>query len=427
MEIIIPILLLFILMALGMPVAISMGVAGGIGLYLADGIHSLLGIFETAPYSSVASYALVVAPMFILMAELLSASKIVNDLFKAAHKWLGHLPGGLAIATIFASGMLGALSGSSTASAATISSSAAPQMKKYGYNPKLSMGVVSIGGTLSILIPPSTILIIYGIITESPIDQLFIAGIIPAFITAMGFCFVIILWAFIKPHDAPRVSPAPYRERFESIRLLWPMLLLLTLVLLGIYFGFVTLTEAAGLAAVGAFIIPLIMKRFTFYSINNALNNTLKTTTMIFTIIIAGHIYGYYLTLTQITQRLIDFVAVLDVSRWTILFIIVAVYLILGFFMDQIAILLLTLPLTFPVAMSLGFNPIWFGIIVAKTAEIGLVTPPLGLNVFVAAGAAKENIITAFKGVVPFVIIDVIILLILIFFPFISIFLINNM
>ena len=427
MEILIPLLLLFLLMAIGMPVAISMGIAGGIGLFMTGGLYSLLGIFETTPYSSVASYAWVVAPMFILMAEFLSASRIINDLFKAAHKWFGHLPGGLGIASIFASGMLGALSGSSTASAATISASAAPQMKKYGYNPKLAMGVVSVGGTLSILIPPSTILIIYGIITESPIDQLFIAGVVPGVITALGFILVIVFWAKIKPQDAPRVEPAPFIDRIKSLRLLWPILLLLISVLLGIYFGIVTLTEAAGLAAVGSFLIPLVMKRFTFSSINKALNNTLKTTTRIFTIIIAGHIYGYYLTITQVTQKLINFIGSLDVSKWTVMLVIVLLYLVLGFFMDQIAILLLTLPLTFPVAMSLGFNPIWFGIVVAKTAEIGLVTPPLGLNIFVAAGAAKENIATAFKGVVPFVIVDVIILVLLIFFPIISVFLIGNM
>ncbi|UOQ91837.1 TRAP transporter large permease [Halobacillus shinanisalinarum] len=427
MDVIIPVLLLFLFLAFGVPVAIAMGVAGAVGLYMAGGVDSLLGIFQTAPYSSVASYGWVVAPMFILMAEFLSASKIINDLFKSAHKWLGHIPGGLAVATIFASGLMGALSGSSTASAATISSSAVPQMKKFGYNPKLAMGVVSIGGTLSILIPPSTILIIYGIITESSIDKLFIAGILPGIITALGFCVVILLWAFIKSEDAPRISPVPFIERIRSLRLLWPILLLLSLVLIGIYMGIVTITEAAGLAAVGSFIIPLVMGKFTFSSFNQALNNSLKTTTMIFTIIIAGHIYGYYLTITQITQKLVNFVAVLDVSKWTIMLFIVLLYLILGFFMDQIAILLLTLPLTFPVAMSLGFNPIWFGIVVAKTAEIGLVTPPLGLNIFVSSGAAKEDIGIAFKGIIPFVLVDVVILLLLIFLPAISMYLPNQM
>lgn len=427
MEIVIPFLLLFTFLALGMPVAIGLGLAGAIGLFMTGGLYSLLGIFETTPYSSVASYAWIVAPMFILMAEFLSASRIINDLFRAAHKWLGHLPGGLAIATIFASGLLGALSGSSTASAATIASSAAPQMKTYGYSNKLAMGVVSMGGTLSILIPPSTILIIYGIITESPIDKLFIAGIVPGILTGLGFCIVIIMWAFVKPLDAPRMSPAPYSDRFKSLKLLWPILLLLGFVLISIYMGIVTLTEAAGLAALGSFIIPLIMKRFTVKSINQALSNSLKTTTMIFTIIISGHIFGYYLAITQVTQKLINFISVLDVSKWTIILVIVAIYLILGFFMDQIAILLLTLPLTFPVAMSLGFDPIWFGIVVAKTAEIGLVTPPLGLNIFVASGAAKEDIKVAFKGVMPFVVIDLIILIALIAFPLISTFLSDQM
>lgn len=427
MEVLIPFLLLFIMMFAGVPVAISLGTAGAIGLLFAGDIHTLFGVFKTTPYSSIASYTWIVAPMFILMAEFLSASRIIDDLFKAAHKWLGHFPGGLAIASVFASGMMGALSGSSTASAAAISSAATPQMKEYGYNPKMAMGVVSIGGTLSILIPPSTILIVYGIITESPIDQLFIAGIVPAVITGLGFIIVIIAWAYRRPDHAPRMPKVSFKERFSSLKLLWPILILLSAVFIALYLGVVTITEAAGLAALGSFLIPLIMKRFTFSSINFALNKTLRTTTMIFTIIIAGHIYGYYLTFTQITQSLIDFVGDLDVSRWTILIVIVIIYLILGFFMDQIAILLLTLPLTFPVAMALGFDPIWFGIIVAKTAEIGLVTPPLGLNVFVASAAAKEKVATGFRGVVPFLTIDVVILVVLIAFPAISTFLSSNM
>lgn len=426
-EIIIPFLLLFLFFVLGMPVALCLGLSGAVGLYMAGGLDSLLGVFETTPFSSVASYGLVVAPMFILMAEFLSASNLIKDFFKAANKWLGSLPGGLGIATVFVGAILGALSGSSTASAATLSSAAVPEMKKYGYDSKLVMGTVSISGTLSILIPPSTILIIYGIITESPIDKLFVAGIIPGILTAIGFALVVVVWALRKPEDAPRISAVPMREKLESLNLLWPIIILMALVFTGIYTGFVTITEAAGLAAFGAFIIPLIMKRFTIQSINNALNRSLKTTTMIFTIIISGHIYGYYLAITQVTQKLVGFVGGLDVSKWVIMMVIVCVYLILGFFMDQIAILLLTLPLTFPVAMSLGFNPIWFGIIVAKTAEIGLCTPPLGLNVFVACGTVKEKISTGFKGVTPFVIVDLVILLVLIFIPMISLFLTGNM
>jgi C4-dicarboxylate transporter, DctM subunit len=427
MEILIPISLLFIFLIIGMPVALAMGVSGGVGIYMVGGIDSLSGIFQATPYTSVAHYTLLVAPMFILMGELLTASKLTKDLFDVAQKWLGHLKGGLAIATVFASGLMGALIGSSTASAAALGSSAAPQMKKHGYNSKLTMGVVGISGTLAMLIPPSTMFIIYGIMTETPIDKLFIAGILPGILTALAFCLVVILWVYKKPEDAPRVESVPFSEKVKSMKTLWPVILLITFVIIAIYSGMVTITEASGFAAFGAFVIPLLMKRFTKKSLNHALNRALKTSTMIFTVIIGAMIFGYYLTITRVPHLILEMIGELSLSKWVVLTIFLIIYLILGFFMDQIAIFTLTLPITFPIIISLGFDPIWFGVLIIKTAEIGLCTPPMGLNAFVSSGAAGEKVETTFRGLVPFIIIDVVVLAILISIPGISLLLPNLM
>ncbi|EKN66964.1 TRAP dicarboxylate transporter subunit DctM [Neobacillus bataviensis LMG 21833] len=421
MVVAVPLVLLLLFLALGMPIAFALGVSGSIGLFFIGGWDLVLGIIQTTPYDSTANFLFTTIPMFILMAELMTASGITKDIFKAAHKWLGNLPGGLGIATVFAGAGLGAVSGSSTASAATLSASAYPEMQKYGYSTPFSMGVASISGTLAIMIPPSIVLILYGIMTETGIGSLLIAGIIPGIITALGYVVTIWIWAKIDPKVAPRVTDKPtIREKFQSLAGIWPMLVIMLVVIGGIYAGVVTATEAGALGAFATFIVALAMKRLTFEKINEALKRTLKSTAMIMTIVIGAMILGYFLTATQVTQKMITFVQDAGYSRWLILVLVIILYLILGVFMDQMAILILTLPLTFPLVTSLGFNPIWFGIIVTKTAEIGLVTPPVGMNVFVAAGAAGVRTAEAFKGVTWFVIADLILLLILILFPFLS-------
>jgi C4-dicarboxylate transporter, DctM subunit len=420
MSVVLPFILLFLLLLLGMPVFFALGIAGSVGVLLNNGLNAFMGFLQTTPYGSVSSFMLSTIPMFILMAHFMLASGIIKDLFTSANKWFGHYPGGLGIATVFAGAGMGAVSGSSTASASAMATAAVPEMKKFGYSLPFSMGVVSISGTLAIMIPPSIALIIYGILTETGIDLLLIAGIIPGIVTALGYIVTILIWTKLKSDVAKKVEAVPIKERMLSLRHLWVILLLIITVLGSIYTGVVTPTEAGAMGAFGAFLIALGMKRMSLKVLSQALKDTLKSTTMIFAIVIGATIFGQFLTLTQVTQKLVAFLGGLDVSRWVILSIIILIYLLLGMFMDQTAILLLTVPMTFPIVSSLGFDPIWYGILIVKTAEIGLVTPPVGMNVFVASGSVGVNPSVAFKGVFWFVVTDLIILILLILLPVLS-------
>ncbi len=420
MEIYLPIILLFVLLALGVPVFLSMAASGAIGLILVADLDTLLGIFATNSYTQVAHYEFLSIPLFILMANFLTASNITSDLFWVAQKWIGRLPGGLAISTVIAGAGLGALSGTSTGSTATLAGAAVPEMNKHGYSKNLSLGVASISGTLAIMIPPSGTLIIFGLISGYSITDLFRAGIIPGILTALMYVLVVLIWVKRRPQDAPTITEkVPFKEKVASIKHLWSILLLILIVLVSIFSGWVTITEAAGIAALGSFLIPLFMGRMSFEKVKTALTSTIRTTTMIFAIIIGAMVFGYYLTLTQITRHLVDFIAGLDISAAYIVLIFVLLYAFLGLFMDQVAILYLTLPLAIPIVEALGVDVIWFAILIVAAAETGLVTPPLGLNCYVAAGATGESLEKTFKGVMPFVAAQFVMIFIIFFFPWI--------
>lgn len=417
MIILFTIILLLLFLAIGMPVAFSLGVAGVIGLWLVNDFSLVQGILQTTPYSSAASFVLTTVPMFILMAELASVSGMTRDIFIASYRWLGHIRGGLAIATVVACAGMAAISGSSTASAAAMAKTTIPEMRKYKYNDALSAGVVSVAGTLAIMIPPSIILILYGIMTEVPIGPLLIAGIIPGLMTAAGYIISIYIWVTQKPHLAPTIQPFAMKERMASLKNIWPMLILIFAILIAIYTGAVTPTEAGAVGSFVAFGLALLISKISFAKVKEALSRTATTTSMIFLIIIGAMIFGYFLTYTRVTQNLISFVGELDVNRWVIMAIVVTIYLILGCLMDQLAILFLTVPLTYPLAMSLGFDPIWFGIIITKTAEIGLVTPPLGMNVYVTSSSANVPINVVFSGTGRLLVVEFLSLIILLAFP----------
>lgn len=287
MTIAIPMFLLLVLLATGMPIAFSMGIAGAVGLLFIGGTDLFLGIIQTTPYDSVAVFLFTTIPMFILMAELMTASDMTKDIFNASNKWMGHLPGGLGIATVFAGAGLGAVSGSSTASAATLATSAVPEMKKYGYKSHFAMGVSSISGTLAIMIPPSIVLILYGILTDTGVGSLLIAGIIPGIITAIGYVITILYWVKRDPSVAPKIpQKVPLDERLQSLKPIWPVLILMSVVIGGIYAGIVTATEAGALGAFATFVIALLMRKLKMKGISKALNNTLRSTAMIMLIII---------------------------------------------------------------------------------------------------------------------------------------------
>lgn len=422
------ILLMLVFMFLGMPVGFSLGVAGLIGLLLVGGLDSVSSILSTVPFRTAAHYTLSTLPMFILMAHFIAASKIVDDIFNAAQRWLERLPGGLAIATIFAAAGMAAMSGSSTASAASLSSIAVPQMRKYGYSQRVAAGVVTVAGTLAIMIPPSIAFVIYGIVTETSIGKLLIAGIIPGIITAAMYCIGIFFWYKIQPG----VMPPPtriysWKERWVSLKPLWAFIILSTIVIGSMYVGLATPTEAAAFGAFGSLILPLALKRMSKPGFTHAVTAAVKVTTMIFTIIIGAMIFGYFLTLTQTTQNIIKLLAGLSVPPWLIFFLIVVLYLVLGCIMDQIAILLITLPLTFPLVTSLGYDPIWYGVIITKLTEIGLITPPVGMNAYVVSATTKIPLDEVFKGTGVLLCVECISLAILMAFPFLSTYLPSRM
>lgn len=409
---------MLVLLFLGMPVAFALGASGMVGLYLFGGVNVVLGILDTAPYRSAASYALSTIPMFILMAQFISQSNIVDDVFEAAQRWLERLPGGLAITTIFASAGMAAMSGSSTASAATLSTMAVPQMVKRGYSERLSAGVVAVCGTLAVMIPPSIPFVIYGVITQTSIGKLLIAGIVPGIMTAIMYSGGIFLWHRLAPSAMPpSTNRYSFKEKFGALSKIWPFLILGTIVIGSMYVGLATPTEAAAFGAFGALVIPLVMGRMGYKRFKTAILKTIDASAMIFAIIIGAMIFGYFLTMTGTTQDIISLIGNLDVNRWVVMLLIVVLYLFLGCIMDQVAIMLVTLPLTFPLVISLGFDPIWYGVIVTKTAEIGMATPPLGMNVYVVSAATRIPLTDVFRGAGPLVMVDLVTLVILLAFP----------
>ena len=410
-------LLLFGLLAIGMPVAFALAFAGAIGLYWVGGWDALVGVLSTTPLSTASSYELISVPLFILMAEFVIMSGVADNLFKAAATWVGRVPGGLAMATALAGAGFGAISGSSTASAATLSSTTLPAMLKQGYDPKLSGGVVAISGTLAMLIPPSIALILYGIIADVSISALLIGGVIPGLLVTLVIMATVLVLVLIDPKVAPQGRAYSMREKVVSLRVVGPMVFLFIAVTGVIYTGIATPTEASGLGAFGAFLIVLWERRFTRAGLAKALVHAAHASCMIIMIIVCAKIFGYFFTLTQSTQALVAWVSALDLSRWVVLALILLGYLILGCLMDQVAILILTVPIVLPVIKALGFDPVWFGVIVIVMAEVGLVTPPVGLNVFVVARYAKRPLAEIFGGVWPHVFSHLLLVVLLVAYP----------
>jgi len=417
------ILVMLALLAAGIPVAFAMGISGAVGLYLIGGLEMIEGFLRTSPVSAVASQELATVPMFLLMAELVVISRIADDLFDSAKVWVGRMPGGLAISTAVAGAGFGAISGSSTASAATLAGTSIPAMRRHGYELKFAGGVVAISGTLAILIPPSIGLVIYALVADVSVAKVLIAGVIPGILVALTIILTVLVLAALWPSSVPRGQHYTLREKIQTLRVVGPMIALILLVTGAIYLGIATPTEAASLGAFGSLIICIMRRRLSFKSLTDACFRAARTSCMIMLIIVTAHIFGFFFTLTGLTQALVSFVGDLETSRWVILTLILLMYLVLGCFMDQLAILFLTVPIVLPVVTSLGFDPIWFGVIFMLTAEVGLVTPPVGLNVFVVARYAQLPVMDVFVGVTPHVIAHLLIIAILVAFPQITLWL----
>lgn len=410
-------LVLFGMLVLGAPVALALAVSGSVGLYLFGGMPVLLGILSTTPLSKASSYELITIPMFILMAEFVVLSRVADDLFDAAAAWIGRLRGGLAMATAVAGAGFGAISGSSTAAAAALSATTIPAMLRQGYEPKLASGVVAISGTLAMLIPPSIALILFGIIADVSIGDLLIGGIVPGILVTLAIILTVAFLVWQDPARAPAGQSYTLREKLRRLRTVWPLLVLFMLVTGTIYTGIATPTEASGIGAFGAMLLALRAGTLGLDTARRAILRAAEASCMILLIIIGAHIFGYFFTLTRTTHDLVAFVAALDVAPWVILVVILAGYILLGCFMDQIAILILTVPVVLPVILQLGFDPVWFGVMVVITAEVGMVTPPLGMNAFVVARFTRRPLGEIFRGIVPHFWAHLLVIALLVVFP----------
>jgi len=419
---------LLIILFSRMPIAFGMGLIGFLGFAYLVGVGPALGLLKTVPYSTFASHSLSVIPLFILMGAFAFSAGLSKDLYEAAYKWFGNLRGGLAMATVGACACFAAISGSSMATAATMGTVSLPEMKKYNYDPALATGSVAAGGSMGILIPPSVILIIYCIITEQSIGKLFLAGFIPGVMEAVFYMIVIAVITRFKPEMGPRGPRTTFSEKLRALAKTWEVLTLFIVVIGGIYLGIFTPTEAAGIGAFGAFIFAVIKKRMTWAAFKESLSSSIKTSVMVFAIILGAMLLGYFLSVTRIPFDLAGYIGDLHINRYVILVLILLTFIVLGCVIDTMAIILLTVPIFFPLIVQLGFDPIWFGILVVRVTEIGLLTPPVGLNVFVIKGVAPDVPIgTIFRGIVPFLIADFFHVALLIAFPQITLFLPNMM
>ncbi|MDR7076133.1 tripartite ATP-independent transporter DctM subunit [Neobacillus niacini] len=418
-------ILLLLLLFIGMPIGFTLIAVGSLGIFMVGGIDSFTGILSTTAYRSVNSFTLTTIPLFILMANFISKSNIAKDLYDSILKWIGHVPGGVGVSTVFASAGFGTLSGSSIAATSIMAKICVPEMIKARYKDSFAAGLVaSSTGTLAVMIPPSVPLILYAIQTETSIGKLLMAGIIPGILLAFLLCLYIVFASIKLGSKTEKVS---WRERFISLKYIWPMILLVLLVISIMYFGIATATEASAFGAIGALVIGAIMKRLNLKDIIEALKDASQQTAMIFTIIIGGYIFAYFFTLTGLGQSLISAIAESGLSKWTVLFLVIIFYLILGLVMDLIGSMILTLPLIFPVMVNLGFDPIWFGVIVVLLLEIGLVTPPVGINLYITSQQTGVPDNKVWRGSIPFLGILLFTIVLMCIFPQIILYLPNQM
>lgn len=409
---------LFLLMLLRVPIGVAMGLVGIGGFALMNGWGPALKLLSHVPIRTVTDYNLSLIPLFILMGAFASASGMSRELFTASYAWLGHRRGGLAMATVAACGGFAAICGSSVATAATMGQVALPEMRRFGYSDRISTGVIAAGGTLGILIPPSVVLAIYGILTEQDIGKLFIAGVIPGVVALLLYMMTVQILAGLKPEHFPRGDRIQRADRWKALQGVWAVVALFMFVVGGIYGGVFTPTEAAGMGAAGAYLIAVIRRRINWSQTVECLTHSIRVSAGIFTILIGALLFGYFLTITQTPQRLTEMLTALPLGDYGTLILLLIFYLLLGCILDAMAMIILTVPIVYPIVLTLGFDPIWFGVIVVMTVELGLISPPVGMNVFVLKGTVDGvSLTTIYKGVLPFLIMDVVRLALFILFP----------
>ena len=415
---------IFVLALLRVPLAFSMGMVGVVGIGLIRGWLPALASTAQVVHETGFAYTLSVIPLFILMGNFVARAGLAHELFHAAYTFIGHRRGGLAHATIAACAGFGAICGSSIATAATMSKVAYPSMKKLGYSDALSTGVIAAGGTLGIMIPPSTIMVIYGIVTETHIGKLFAAGVIPGLLTAILMMCAVVLMTAHDPAHAPAGEKFTWAQRLQALRGIWGVLLLVFVVLGGIYGGVFTATEGAGMGASGAFLFAWARGALSWKSLYEILVESARTTAMLFTLLIAATVFANFVNFTTMPGDLKESITHLGLSPIMVIGAMMVIYVILGTVMEELTMVLLTLPLFFPIVVQLGFDPVWFGVLIVMVIQIGLISPPVGMNLFVLNTLLpKVGLGTIFRGVWPLVLVLVITLGILLAFPALSLWL----
>jgi C4-dicarboxylate transporter, DctM subunit len=403
------------------PIALSMGLVGFLGLWWMRGVGPSMASATTVVYESGFQYTLSVVPLFILMGNFVTRAGMSKELYRAAYTFVGHLRGGLAMATVLACAGFGAICGSSIATAATMTKVAYPSMRDHGYSDELSVGVIASGGTLGILIPPSTIMVIYGIMTETSIGKLFAAGVLPGLVATLLLCIGVQYVCWRNPAAGPRAERAGWAERLVAIRDVWAVAALFVIVMGGIYGGVFTATEGAGIGAFGAFGFALFRRALTPRVLFEVLVDSARTTGMLFMILVGALVFANFVNFTSMPNDLKAFVTQYQIHPITVMIAICVIYVILGTAMEELSMILLTVPVFFPLVVGLGFDPVWFGIIIVVVVQIGLISPPVGMNMFVVKSMLSGvSTATIFRGVTPFVFATIVLLAILVAFPDIS-------
>jgi C4-dicarboxylate transporter, DctM subunit len=417
--------LVFLLLFIGMPIAFAMFFVGFVGVAYLTSFSAALPVLARTAYEVSAYYPYTVIPLFIVMGGFAGSSGMTRELYATFDKWLRKVPGGLSIATIGACAGFSAVSGSSVATAAAMGTVALPEMKRFGYNMRLATGSIAAGGTLGFLIPPSIGFVVYGLLTEQSIGKLLIAGVVPGLLLALAYILIVILLVKLNPLLAPSSpQPAPRKDKLSSLLNIWEPLCIFVVVMGGIYLGFFTPTEAGAIGATLLFLVALCKKRLTLATMKEALQEAVRISVMVLFLVAGASVFSYFLALSTIPMAVSAGVAGLEVSRYAILAIIILIYLFLGCFLDSISMMVLTMPVIFPMIVTLKFDPIWFGVIAVLMMEAGLITPPMGLNIFTVAGVARDiPVETIFRGVAPFLFAIFAVVFVITFFPKFALFL----
>ncbi|MBN1124739.1 MAG: TRAP transporter large permease [Sedimentisphaerales bacterium] len=417
-------LALFVLLAASMPVAFAMAIVGFIGFALIVSPQAAMSMISMDLYETFSSYSLTVIPLFVFMGQIAFHAGISRRLFDAAYHWLGSLPGGLAMSTVGACTGFGAICGSGPATAATMASVALPEMKRYNYDMELACGAVAAGGSLGMLIPPSVVFIVYAIMTEQSVGKLFISGIVPGILIALLFCLTIYISCLRRPHLGPAGPHFSMHEKLASLVGVSETLILFVLVIGGMFMGFFTPTEAAAVGAGGSILIALLKGRLSVKMLIQSLKETVRTSCMVMIIVTGAVIFGHFLAVTRIPFELASLLAGLPIPGWMVMGLIILFYLFVGCFIDALGLILLTIPIFYPVVMELGYDPIWFGVIIVVVTQMGVISPPVGVCVYVVSGIERDvPLQTIFRGALPFLLALVIAAALLIAFPQICLFL----